>query len=309
MVGVPFDIIGISYDKYLMSIGVMDPSMYSAILFNIFLTFFCFIFISVYDLHFSFIAWAYVIATALRAFTEIAFSWNTIEVQRTIRMPNYKIFEDWVVFLKLGIPGCVMVCSEWWAFEILTVFASILGANAVDAQTIIFQLSVLVFMFPYGVSVATASIVGNALGANEIDLAKQTGTMALLFIFAINICLAIGIIEGGPYFISTLTTDPGVIKTTSELLPFLSLFILLDGLQGVASGIMRGAGRQNLGAILGFFTYYAVGLPMAWILTFKFQLGVKGLMMGISFGTVIQSSVLLSVIFFYSSYVYEPIKH
>jgi len=30
-------------------------------------------------------------------------------------------------FLKLGVPGTMMQCAEWWAFELLAIFAGILG--------------------------------------------------------------------------------------------------------------------------------------------------------------------------------------
>ena len=30
-------------------------------------------------------------------------------------------------FLKLGVPGTVMQCAEWWAFEVLAIFAGMLG--------------------------------------------------------------------------------------------------------------------------------------------------------------------------------------
>ena len=46
------------------------------------------------------------------------------------------------------------------AFEILTLFASRLGAVAVSAQSIMLQLCVLTFMFPLGISLATSSMVG-----------------------------------------------------------------------------------------------------------------------------------------------------
>ena len=45
------------------------------------------------------------------------------------------------------------------AFEVLTVFASRLGAVAVSAQSIMLQLVVLAFMLPLGISVAASSMV------------------------------------------------------------------------------------------------------------------------------------------------------
>ena len=30
-------------------------------------------------------------------------------------------------FLKLGVPGTIMLCAEWWVFEVLAIFAGMLG--------------------------------------------------------------------------------------------------------------------------------------------------------------------------------------
>lgn len=82
------------------------------------------------------------------------------------------------------------------------------------------------------------------------------------------------------------------------MLPFLSFFTVMDGVQGVCSGILRGTGNQKLGAYANLFAFYALGLPCAWLFCFKLRWGVNGLLMGISFGTVFQSSFLLFMIIF-----------
>lgn len=305
MFGVPFDILCISYDKYLVSIGVVEPAMYASFAFNVILVLLNYFFIDVCEMDFPFIAWSYVISACFHIIAEFSLSLSYIEVIRTLTYPKLEIFKDWDIFFGLGLPGCVMICAEWWAYEILTVFASMLGADAVDSQTIILQISVLVFMLPYGLGVASASIVGNALGAGELVLAKRSGSLALFLIFLVDILIAVFLITAGPYYIAILTTNSDVTETTNRLLPFLALFMLMDGIQGVSSGILRGAGKQTFGAILGFFTYYTLGLPMAWFLTFKCKLGVSGLLCGISTGAFVQTVVLLLYIFCFSSHLYS----
>lgn len=75
-----------------------------------------------------------------------------------------------------------MLCSEWWAYEVLNLFASFKDTGAVGtavaAQTIILQTASLVFMIPLGLGVASASLVGNAIGAKKRALAIQLGTIS-----------------------------------------------------------------------------------------------------------------------------------
>lgn len=44
--------------------------------------------------------------------------------------------EKLMLFLKLAIPGAAMICSESWAFELVTLSASMLGSTALAAQVV-----------------------------------------------------------------------------------------------------------------------------------------------------------------------------
>ncbi len=89
-----------------------------------------------------------------------------------------------------------------------------------------------------------------------------------------------------------------MIKYAEGMLPFLSLFVFLDGFQGVCSGILRGTGKQSIGATVNILAYYLIGLPMAWVMCFKLNFGINGLMIGLSFGTEFQVGIFLYVVLF-----------
>jgi multidrug resistance protein, MATE family len=65
-----------------------------------------------------------------------------------------------VKFLKLGIPGIAMICSEWWAFEIVALAAGLLGEKILAAQTVILNTCSLTFMVPLGISIASSMSIG-----------------------------------------------------------------------------------------------------------------------------------------------------
>lgn len=46
-----------------------------------------------------------------------------------------------------------------------------------------------------------------------------------------------------------------------------------DGTQGVCSGVLRGAGKQKIGAVANLAGYWAFALPAAWALAFPADLG------------------------------------
>lgn len=46
-------------------------------------------------------------------------------------LPNTDTFKDIGSYLKLGIPGTLMLMAELWTFELLTLFASIISVDAI----------------------------------------------------------------------------------------------------------------------------------------------------------------------------------
>jgi hypothetical protein len=79
-------------------------------------------------------------------------------------------------------------------------------------------------------------------------------------------------------------------------LPFLSVFCFFDAVQGVLGGILRGSGKQMVGAAVNFIAFYVVGLPLAYHFCFHTSWGIPGLMLGLSGGVIFQVIVLFSLI-------------
>jgi MATE family multidrug resistance protein len=65
--------------------------------------------------------------------------------------------KDLAVILRLGIPGAAMICTEWWAFEIVALLAGLLGEQALASQTVILSTSTLTYAIPLGISIASST--------------------------------------------------------------------------------------------------------------------------------------------------------
>lgn len=70
-----------------------------------------------------------------------------------------------------------MLCAEWWAFEIATLFAGLFGEEALAAQAILLNTCYMFYSLPGGLAVAASTRVGNSLGA---QLPKQTKVVSIL---------------------------------------------------------------------------------------------------------------------------------
>ena len=78
--------------------------------------------------------------------------------------------------------------------------------------------------------------------------------------------------------------DAAVVSLAAVLLPIAAAFQIFDGLQVVGGGLMRGMGRPKAGAIVNLIGFYAIGLPLGWLLGFPMGLGVIGIWWGLVAG-------------------------
>ena len=194
-----------------------------------------------------------------------------------------------------------------WAYEILTIFASFLGTEAVAAQTIIIQTIIFASMIPIASSMCITTLVGNAIGANEIALAKDIGNITLALSIAIQACVGLLIFSLGTVFIDSFTIDPQVRHICYEAIPFISFFTMMDCLQSVVNGIFRGCGKQYIAAVTNTFSFYGIGLPMAYYLAFHVHWNVIGLVFGLALGCSFQVTVGLSFIYGWSDLLFTSV--
>lgn len=75
--------------------------------------------------------------------------------------------------IRLAIPDMIMVEAEWFAFEIMIVFASRFGTDYLAAQSVLTVVSAIGFNLPFPLSIAASTRVGNLVGAVRESGAKR----------------------------------------------------------------------------------------------------------------------------------------
>ena len=71
--------------------------------------------------------------------------------ERTAPFFSQVTLQEWMEFLKYGVPGTCMQCFEWWAFEVIAIFAGIISVTDLAAQVVIINIIGLVYMIPLGI--------------------------------------------------------------------------------------------------------------------------------------------------------------
>jgi multidrug resistance protein, MATE family len=183
-------------------------------------------------------------------------------------------------FARLAFLGVVHVGTEWWAFEIVAIVAGQLGTIPLAAQSVIMTADQVMNTIPFGVGVAASARVGNMLGArNARGAARSANTAAWLSMFLGIVVLAI-LMAARNNFAKIFNDDPRVVKLTADVLPYVALFQIADGLNGSCGGSLRGMGRQHIGAAVNIVCYYCGALPLGIYLAKGAGWGLAGLWVG-----------------------------
>ncbi|XP_068173025.1 multidrug and toxin extrusion protein 1 [Antennarius striatus] len=201
--------------------------------------------------------------------------------------------QDWGTYIHLAIPSMIMLCVEWWTYEIGSFLAGLISEVELGAQSVVYELATVTFTFPLGYAIAGNVRVGNALGAGNTDQAKLSAKMALFCSLLVSVFLAI-LIGGLKDHISYIfTNDEQIRLRVSEVIALYAPFILLDAAASALGGIIRGTGKQRVGAICYFVGFYGIGFPIGIPLMFTVRQGIKGLWTGLFIGLSLQTIFLL----------------
>ena len=209
-------------------------------------------------------------------------------------------------FARLALLGIIHVGTEWWAFEIVALAAGWLGTIPLAAQSVIMTADQVMNTIPFGVGVAASARVGNLLGARDAKgAARSANAAAWLSIVLGTIVLAI-LMGTRNNFAKIFNDDPRVVQLTAEVLPYVALFQIADGLNGSCGGSLRGMGRQHIGAAVNIVSYYCGALPLGIYLAFH-GWGLAGLWLGQCIALYLVGAAEWAIVYF-SNWEYEVKK-
>ena len=73
------------------------------------------------------------------------------EISKALTPIDMEAFRGWKEYLKIAMPSTVMICAEWWAFQVILVFAGIISVDALACCTIVMSLIRLFLMVSLGI--------------------------------------------------------------------------------------------------------------------------------------------------------------
>jgi MATE family multidrug resistance protein len=221
-------------------------------------------------------------------------------VLRDHRLRRYAVFgrlwrPDWARFrevLRIGLPIGTTMVLETAMFSAAIIMMGWIGTAPLAAHQIAVQCAITTFMVPVGIAHAVTVRVGIAAGGGDAAGIRRAGYVGLC-LGAAFMCLTATLFWSVPealigmFIDSTAAANAEVVQLAIAFLAVAALFQVVDALQAVGQGALRGLKETRQPMLMATFGYWVVGVPSGALLAFKAGLGGVGIWLGLALGLAV----------------------
>ncbi len=184
------------------------------------------------------------------------------------------------VLLQLGIPSSLQIVLEVGAFSAAALMVGWIGDKPLAAHQIVLACASTTFMIPLGISFAASIRAGTmenqpakarALGNNALTLALMSAGTSATFYLLFRIPIANAFVD-----------DAVVAQIAAQLFLVVAVFQLVDGVQVMAAGLLRGLSDATAPMLISLGCYWGIGLPLGYLAGFVWKWDALGVWSGLA---------------------------
>lgn len=209
----------------------------------------------------------------------------TISIQQMVRLH----IESLRRIIRISIPAAIDTFLTQMGFLFFTKIVTMLGTVSLAAHEIALRIESISFMPGFALAVSTATLVGQSLGAKNVNLALLSmkrsccfalvlmGFFALIFILLPEQIVGLFRPEANVFSLATICLMISAIEQ-----PALAIYM-------VYSGGLRGAGDMVSPMIVAIVGTLCLHVPLAYVLGITFQLGLAGVWLGAAIDWIVRA--------------------
>jgi len=199
---------------------------------------------------------------------------------------------------RVGWPIGLTNLAEVGLFAASSVMMGWLGAIPLAAHGIALQITSLTFMAHLGLSNAATVRAGQAVGRGDGGHLRRGAAVAIaMSMTVVAATVALFLLVPEPLIALFLdSADPArdqVLAIGVVLLAAAALFQVVDAAQVMALGVLRGMNDTRGPMVIAMFSYWALGVPMSYLLGFPLGLGGVGIWLGLAVGLGLAGALLM----------------
>ncbi|PTS95543.1 MATE family efflux transporter [Pedobacter sp. HMWF019] len=204
---------------------------------------------------------------------------STLKIKISYFKPHWAQIKS---LLKIATPGIFqfVIASCSWIF-----LAQLVATTGGDHGSAGYQTALRLMMFfmlpAWGMSNAAATLVGQNLGAKEVQRAQQSVLKTIKYSMIYMGSVMVLTFAGAQFFVDFFTNDPLIQNVAIQALHILSIGYIFYGIGMVLMSTFNGAGDTWTPTWINFFGFWLFQIPLAFVLAKHFELGPTGVFIAI----------------------------
>ena len=201
-----------------------------------------------------------------------------------------------VEVLRLALSASLQTLVETASWLGLVRILSTFGSAALAGYTIAMRVAIFALLPAWGIANAAATLVGQNLGAGAPDRAERSvSTVARYNVAFLGLVGVVLVALPGP-IVGIFTSDPAIFTYAAEALRIVAFGFLFFGYGMVAVQAFNGAGDTITPMLINLACFWAVKIPLAYLLANVVGLGPRGVFLAIA-GAYSLQAVIAGVLF------------
>ena len=193
---------------------------------------------------------------------------------------------------RIGFPSSIEQSTQALGMTVMTMLVAGFGTVAVAAYGIGVRVMSCALIPALGLSVATSALVGQNIGADQLQRAERTNLVSCSAIFIILTIAGLltfwGAAAIGRFFLPQ--GGPTIMQST-VFIRSIALTFGFIGLQQVLTGSLRGAGDTVAPMVLAMISLWMLRFPLAYVLSAHTALHVRGIWYTFPITTVLSAAM------------------
>jgi MATE family multidrug resistance protein len=198
----------------------------------------------------------------------------------------------------VGAPISGAFLLEYGLFASAAILMGWIGTTALAAHQIALQVAAVLFMVPFGISMAATVRVGHAVGREDSAASRRAGFAAIglgATFMAAMVLVIVALRHVIPLLFLGANADDAnaTVALAATLLALGATFFVVDGVQTIAAGALRGLNDTRVPMIFAAVSFWVVGFATSYTFAFPARLEAAGIWIGFTVGLGLYALLLV----------------
>lgn len=191
--------------------------------------------------------------------------------------------------IKVGLPSSAGHSGSAFGFIIINTFIAKYGTSLIAAFSLINRINNMIMMPAMGIGSGLTSIVGQNMGANQMDRIREGFHKAIKMSLLISVVgsIFLYIFRYQLLFFFTPTAGPAMVQQSMEYLIYILPTIPLMGLFSIFQGLFQGSGHTNYSMFMAIGRLWFVRIPMILLFERFTGLGQRGIWISMNVSNIL----------------------